>query len=108
MRNAAEARIEYRNSETLQHLHHPAEMQLIKKLLNFPNLVERCTRDFTPHLMTQYLSEVSTLFHKFYTECRVLTDDTDLSQARLALIRATKAVLANGFKILGVTAPERM
>jgi len=108
LRNAAEARIEYRNSETLQHLHHPAEMQLIKKLLNFPNLVERCTRDFTPHLMTQYLSEVSTLFHKFYTECRVLTDDTDLSQARLALIRATKAVLANGFKILGVTAPERM
>ena len=108
LRNAAEARIEYRNSETLQHLHHPAEMQLIKKLLNFPNLVERCARDFTPHLMTQYLSEVSTLFHKFYTECRVLTDDTDLSQARLALIRATKAVLANGFKILGVTAPERM
>ena len=108
LRNAAEARIEYRNSETLQHLHHPAEMQLIKKLLNFPNLVERCTRDFTPHLMTQYLSEVSTLFHKFYTECRVLTDDINLSQARLALIRATKAVLANGFKILGVTAPERM
>ena len=108
LRNAAEKEISFTNPKTLQRLEHPYEFQLIKKLLEFPPVVERCAREFTPHQLTQYLSEVSTAFHKFYTECWVLTTDKELSQARLGLCLATKTVLANGFTILGVTAPESM
>ncbi len=108
LRNAEEKKVEYANRDTLQRLTDNSEFQLIKKLMEFPNLVQRCTEEFTPHQLTQYLSEVSTAFHKFYTECWVLTDDNELSQARLALCLATRTVLVNGFKILGVTAPEKM
>jgi arginyl-tRNA synthetase len=108
LRNATEKDITFKNSKTLALLTHPAEYQLIKKLLDFPNTVERCANEFTPHQLTQYLSDVSMAFHKFYTECWVLSQDKDLSQARLALCMATKTVLANGFKILGVSAPETM
>ncbi len=108
LRNATEKKLKYENSGTLRRLEDPNEFHLIKKLLAFPNIVEHCGREYTPHQLTQYLSEVSTAFHKFYTECWVLTNDKELSQARLALCLATKTVLANGFKILGVTAPESM
>jgi len=108
LRNATEKELSYKDKATLQRLEHSYEFQLIKKLLEFPAVVERCAREFTPHQLTQYLSEVSTAFHKFYTECWVLTTDKELSQARLALCLATKTVLANGFKILGVAAPESM
>jgi len=108
LRNAEEKKVEYTNRDTLHRLTDTSEFQLIKKLMEFPNLVQRCAEEFTPHQLTQYLSEVSTVFHKFYTECWVLTDDNELSQARLALCLATRTVLVNGFKILGVTAPEKM
>jgi arginyl-tRNA synthetase len=108
LRNAEEKKVKYINRETLYRLTDTSEFQLIKKLMEFPNLVQRCTEEYTPHQLTQYLSEVSTAFHKFYTECWVLTEDNELSQARLALCLATRTVLANGFKILGVTAPEKM
>jgi arginyl-tRNA synthetase len=108
LRNASEKGIAYKDDKMLSLLEHPAEHQLIKKLLEFPGVVERCTREYTPHQLTQYLSDVSSAFHKFYTECWVLSQDKDLSQARLAVCLATKTVLANGFNILGVTAPETM
>jgi arginyl-tRNA synthetase len=108
LRNATERNIKYESPTTLKLLQDPNEFILIKKLMEFPLMVERCARDFTPHLLTQYLSDLSTAFHKFYTECWVLTTDKELSQARLALCQATKIVLANGFAIVGVAAPESM
>jgi arginyl-tRNA synthetase len=108
LRNAAERGITYDNPAALKLLQHPTEFMLIKKLLDFPPVVEKCARDFAPHLLTQYLSDLSTAFHKFYTECWVLTTDKELSQARLALCLATKTVLANGFSIVGVAALESM
>jgi arginyl-tRNA synthetase len=55
-----------------------------------------------------YLIETATLFHKFYTECRVISENLSLTQARLALCEATRAVLANGCAILAIDAPQRM
>jgi arginyl-tRNA synthetase len=108
LRNAAERGITYDSPAALKLLQDPNEFMLIKKLLDFPPMVEKCARDFSPHLLTQYLSDLSTAFHKFYTECWVLTTDKELSQARLALCLATKTVLANGFSIIGVAALESM
>ncbi len=108
LRNAEEKDVKYTDHKELHRLKEPSELYLIKKLMEFPDLVIRCTAEFIPHQLTQYLSEVSSAFHKFYTECWVLTEDRQLSAARLGLCMATKMVLANGFRILGVTAPEKM
>jgi arginyl-tRNA synthetase len=108
LRNAEEQGVRFQNTRAFHRLQDPAELDLMKKLREFPGMVEHIAREYTPHQLTQYLSEVSTAFHKFYTECRVLSDDAELTQARLGLCLATKTVLANGFKILGVSAPERM
>ncbi len=108
LRNADEKKVSYGDTEHVQLLKEKSELQLIKKLMQFPGTVERCLAEFAPHQMTQYLSDVSTAFHKFYTECWVLTDDMDLSRARLALCLATQTVFQNGFRILGIAAPEKM
>ena len=61
-----------------------------------------------PHRLTRYLEELAAAFHRFYGECRILTEDAGLSSARWWLTMATRQVLANGLGVLGVTAPERM
>jgi arginyl-tRNA synthetase len=61
-----------------------------------------------PHRVTRYLEELAAAFHRFYGECRILTDDAGLSSARWWLCMATRQVLANALGVLGVTAPERM
>lgn len=108
LRNAEENNFQMGNTGELDRLQHAGELQLMKTLMEFPGVIERCATDFSPHLLTQYLSEVSTAFHKFYTECRVLSEDESLSRQRLALCLATRTVLANGLGILGISAPERM
>ncbi len=108
LRNAQEKGIVFQNPQTVQRLTHWAERHLLLKLIEFPKVVKGCIDELEPHPITRYLSEVSTAFHKFYTECWILSDDAELTQARLGLCLATKQVLANGFQILGVKAPERM
>ena len=86
----------------------PTEIALTKLLLDFPETIESCAMNFEPHWLTTYLQEVATAFHKFYHEHRIVIPEVDLAKARLALCFATKTVLANGCKILGIEAPERM
>jgi arginyl-tRNA synthetase len=85
-----------------------AEIELIRTLLLFPEIVESCAVSFEPHRLAEYLQAVATAFHKFYHECRIVTEDAPLTEARLALSRATRAVLRNGCTILGIQAPEQM
>jgi len=84
------------------------EIALVKKLVEFPDMVESCGLTYEPHLLTDYLHDVAGLFHKFYHQHRVVTPDKPLTAVRLALCAATKIVLANGFAILGISAPEKM
>lgn len=86
----------------------PEEIALVKLLMEFPDIVESSCFGYEPQRITTYLHELATLFHKFYHEQRVVTPDRDLSIARLALCSATRTALANGCKILGISAPERM
>lgn len=85
-----------------------AELALMRKLEEFPDLVESCAASFEPHRLADYLQDVAGAFHRFYHEHRVVTDDRELTATRLEMCRATKTVLGNGFAILGVSAPERM
>jgi arginyl-tRNA synthetase len=84
------------------------ETDLIKHLIELPEIIKDGALNNEPHRITNYLIDTATLFHKFYTECRVIVDDKELTQARLALCEATKIVLANGCNLINITAPQRM
>ncbi len=96
------------NSDVLSLLKHPEELGLVKQLIDFPEVVESCALSFEPHRLCDFLSNVATMFHRFYHNHRVVSQDEGLTRARLLLCVATRIVLANGFKILGISAPERM
>ena len=85
-----------------------AEISLIKVLTEFPEVMATALENMEPQGIANYLHHMSAEFHKFYASCRVITDDHNLSTARLNLITAVKIVLGNGLGVLGVSAPERM
>ncbi len=105
---AREKEIDLNTSPELSLLSTTEELNLIKHLIRFPQLVQACAQDFETHRLANYLFDLATLFHKFYTERRVISDNVPLSQARLALIDATRHVLANGLGLLGISAPDHM
>jgi arginyl-tRNA synthetase len=85
------------------------EVALAQKLAEFPELLARAAAEFSPHLITYYLhDDVAARLHTYYNAERFLVDDEKLKAARLALVAATRQVLANGLALLGVSAPERM
>jgi arginyl-tRNA synthetase len=87
----------------------PHESALARKLAEFPELLARAAQEFAPHLITFYLhDDVAGTLHTYYNAERFLVDDEPLRLARLALVAATRQVLANGLAVLGVSAPERM
>ena len=89
-------------------LSHNSEIDLLKKLDQFPMIMDTALELLEPQGIANYLQSLASAFHKFYVDCRVITKDKKISQARLALISATQVVLRNGLNILGITAPKRM
>ncbi|HAG08920.1 MAG TPA: arginine--tRNA ligase [Desulfotomaculum sp.] len=85
-----------------------AELALARRLADFPEEVTRAAQNLAPHQIATYLHEVAGLLHAFYNHHRVITDDLALSNSRLLLVEATRIVLANALKLLGLRAPERM
>jgi arginyl-tRNA synthetase len=93
----------------LELLASPHEAALAQKLAEFPELVARAAAEFAPHLVTHYLhDDVAARLHTYYNAERFLVEDEALTRSRLALVAATRQVLANGLALLGVSAPERM
>ncbi|OGD14323.1 arginine--tRNA ligase [Candidatus Atribacteria bacterium RBG_19FT_COMBO_35_14] len=84
------------------------EIELIKKLSSLKEVVRKSALTWKPHLLTTYLYDLASSFHKYYTVHRVITEDKELTKARLLLIDCTRIVLFNTFKILGISAPESM
>lgn len=89
-------------------LTHPSEIDLIKLLLRFPEVVTRAGDILEPQVIAEFLREVAAAFHKFYHDCRILGETEHLMNARFALAFATKTVMHNGLAILGISAPEKM
>lgn len=87
---------------------HEAEGFLMRKLSEFPEMIEKSADMRAPFRLTHYALALAGLFSNFYRDCRVISEDVDLTRARLALADATRQVLANTFSILGVSTPERM
>jgi len=86
----------------------PEELALLKMLANYPGLVESAARNLEPHRITYFLTELASQLHSYYYKHRFISDDADLTRARLWLVRAVQIVLAHGLGILGVEAPESM
>ena len=86
----------------------PEELALVKRLLEFPDLVAGAARALEPHRIAYWLHELAGLFHPYYKAHRVIQPDRDLMLARLALCTAVGDVLRNGLGLLGVSAPEAM
>ena len=86
-----------------------SELDLIKKLSNFPDVVKTASIERAPYKITNYIHEVAENVHAFYTECRVIDrDNLSVTSARLALCLASKIVINNALKLLGVSAPKHM
>ena len=84
------------------------EQALMNRLADYPTAIADAAREAAPHQVASYLKELSADFHAYYNAERVLVDDGDTRNARLALLLATRQVLANGLGLLGVSAPQRM
>ena len=89
-------------------LAHESEIGLLKQLELFPDTVLTALDLLEPQVIANYLQGVAAKFHKYYANCRIITDDEELTFARVALSSATRKVLSNGLKILGINAPEKM
>jgi arginyl-tRNA synthetase len=93
-------------------LSHEREGELLRALAEFPRVVAAAAQLREPHRVARYLESTASTFHKFYDVCRVLPigdeEPTPLHGARLLLVAATRTVFANGLRLLGVSAPERM
>ena len=95
-------------SRNISVLINKSEISLIKSLNDFPEVMVKVLDNLDPQIIATYLHNIASEFHKFYAKCRVITDDNDISTARLNLIAAVKIVLDNGLGVLGIRAPERM
>jgi arginyl-tRNA synthetase len=85
-----------------------AELSLLQNLSEYPEVLGGAARELAPHLLAFYLKDLAGLFHSYYNATRFLVDDAATRQARLALAAAVRVVLANGLRLLGVSAPEKM
>ncbi len=92
----------------LRLLKHQSELSLIKELIRFPEIIEDTAEDYQVQRIPQYAIDLATSFHQFYRDCRVLSKDKKLTEARLNLILATKIVLKNTLGLIGISAPEKM
>jgi arginyl-tRNA synthetase len=110
MRNAVEQghRIPGYGDIRLDLLAAPEEHELIKMIDTFPEIVEGSAQALEPHRIPYYINDLASVFHSFYNKHKVVSDDIDLTQARLFLIKSTGIVIRNALKLLGVSAPERM
>jgi arginyl-tRNA synthetase len=84
------------------------DLALVKKLSLYPETLEGAALAFEPHRITYYLQDLAGQFHSFYNKSRVITEEPELTQARLFLLHCVAIVLKNGLNLLGISAPERM
>ncbi len=90
-------------------LNTPLDIEILKKMTDFPDIITSSARNLSPHHLSYYLLELAGNLHRYYTVHPVLTAESrELIQARMLLFRCVARILNNGLTLLGVTAPEKM
>ncbi len=105
---AQKLKVKSQNLAQSAKLNHPEEFFLIRKLIQLPEVVVDISQNHEVHRLPQYSVEIADAFHRFYENCRVLSDDEELTAARLALVKATQIILAETLGLMGISAPEKM
>jgi arginyl-tRNA synthetase len=96
------------NDAAISRLNEPEEIQLIKTMARYPEIVKCSAENMEPHRITYFLMNLASAFHAYYNKHRVLTDEAELTLGRLYLVLAVKKIIRNGLSLLGVSAPEKM
>ena len=110
LRNAAEQGLTSDGAD-LSLLTHDAEFELLRRLVELPDMVHRAAKNLEPHHLPYYATELARTLQRFYEQCRVISEnpgDQPVSQARLKLVEAAKVVFARTLDLMGMNAPERM
>lgn len=110
LRNAKEQGITSDDAD-ISLLVHDAELDLLRKLVDLPDIVHRSARNLEPHHLPYYAMELAKTLQRFYEQCRVISDDPSdmpVTKARLRLVEAAKAVFARTLDLMGMSAPDRM
>jgi len=89
-------------------LTHEAEFDLIRKMVLLPEIIELVAQKQEPHHLPYFAQDLATSFHAFYKQCRVVSENKELTCARLKLVKATQIILAKTLSLMGMKAPERM
>ena len=108
LRQIADENIAIDEKAPLASLTAEVEINLIKKLGEYPELIAAAAKERAPHRVAHYVYELASLFHSFYNQCRILGVEPEVQQARLLLVIAVQHVLKHALNILGISAPERM
>ena len=108
MRQVAEAGIKVQGKGDYKLLTEPVEVDLIKKLGEYPEMLATAARERAVQQVAHYVYDLAGLFHSAYNQCRILGVNEDLQQARLAMVMAVGHVVRHALSILGVSAPEKM
>ncbi|MCE5207199.1 MAG: arginine--tRNA ligase [Chloroflexi bacterium] len=109
LRKAEEEGYQVGSGSDFEKLYDPAELELIKKMVQLPEIVSQAVRDYSPHYLPHFAQDLAATFHLFYRDCRVIDADApELTSARLGLVNAARIALANTLDLMGMTAPERM
>jgi len=96
------------DDQAVARLEAPEEIELIKNLARYPDVLAGSAKSMEPHRVTYYLMNLASAFHTYYNKHRVLSDDLQLQCGRLNLILAVQKVIRNGLTLLGVSAPNKM
>jgi arginyl-tRNA synthetase len=97
-----------RGLSSLGRLAEPQELQLVKRLATYPEIVLQCAVQRAPHTLVHYLRDLANDFHTYYSAHQFIVDDLALRDARLTLAFAAQVVIRNGLGLLGVSAPDTM
>lgn len=110
LRTAAERGVEPGTVDDapLRLLTHDTERELIRRIAQYPEVVAAAAAERAPYKVARHAEALAEAFHKFYTECQVVSDDAELTRARYWLVVAARQALVNALDLLGVSAPERM
>ena len=108
LRNAAEQGVHPQPGADMSQLNAPAELQLIRRLADYPDEIADAARLREPHRIATYLLDLAGLFHNFYGQCHCIVEQNELMQARLSLVQACAATFKSALNALGVSAPEHM
>ena len=110
LRTAADREIKYESAD-LSLLTHDRELELIRKIIELPAVVERSAERLEPHHLPHYAMELARSLQRFYEDCRVVSSEEgelEISRARLQLVEAAKIALSRTLTLMGMSSPERM